>query len=199
MNTRDDVRTVERLAALQSGVFHLSDLRAALAEPHRAALYRRIERMIGAGVLRRFASSVYITASFDLAVLSQRIAPDSTVSFETVLARELVIGPRPAFSVSSIRGGRSALHETHGYRVAYHHIADELRFGESAHGGVRTTDPEKAMLDVLTFHLRGRRALFDLRGDVELARLDQSKLDDYLSRYRNSRFVAFARGVLRLP
>jgi hypothetical protein len=41
--------------------------------------------------------------------------------------------------------------------------------------------------------------LFDLRGDVELARLDQSKLDDYLSRYRNSRFVAFARGVLRLP
>ena len=58
---------------------------------------------------------------------------------------------------------------------------------------------EKALLDVFTFHLRGRRALFDLQGDIDLGALDRKRLRGYLQRYRNPRLVAFVRKSLRLP
>lgn len=198
MNEIEDVRVVERLQARQRGVFTLDDLRAALAEPHQAALYARAQRLMRAGTLQRFTRGVYVTADFDLALLSQRIASDSAVSFETVLARELVIGPRPTRVISAIRNGRPATFDAHGFRIEYHHIATNLRFGEFVDDGVRRTDAEKAILDVLAFHLRGRRALFDVHSDVNLDRLDARRLRDYLARYRNPRFVAFARDTLRL-
>lgn len=198
MNGVDDLRTVERLRAAQHGVLTLGDLRTALAEPHRAALHRRLDRLIRAGVLRRFSSGFYVAEEFELAVLSQRIAADSAVSFETVLARDLVIGPRPARALSAIRDGRSATFAAHGCRIEYHHLAASLRFGESVREGIRTTDAEKALLDVLNFHLRGRRALFDVHSDLNFDRLDRGKLRDYLERYRNPRFVAFARDTLGL-
>ena len=199
MNEGDDLQTVKRLAADQRGVFSLTDLRASLAEPHRAALYRRVDRLIARGVLRRFSSGFYVAGDFDLAVLCQRIAPDAALSFEFVLARELVIGPKPAHALSAIRSGRTQHIEGDGASLAFHHIKSDLRFGESVVAGVRSTDAEKAMLDVLLFHQRGRRALFDLRSDVHLDRLDRRKLGRYLRRYENPRFVAFARGVLELP
>lgn len=199
MNEGDDLQTVERLSASQRGVFSVADLRACLAEPHRAALYRRVDRLIAGGTLRRFAGGFYVARDFDLAVLCQRLAPDSALSFEFVLARELVIGPKPAHALSAIRAGRTQRLEAHGKSLAFHHIKADLRFGESVVAGVRSTDAEKALLDVLLFHQRGRRALFDLRSDVHLDRLDRRKLGRYLRRYENPRFVAFARGVLELP
>jgi hypothetical protein len=47
-------------------------------------------------------------------------------------------------------------------------------------------------------HLRGRRYPFDVFSDIDPARLDRQRLETYLKRYRNPRFVAFARGVLGL-
>ncbi|MBI5364111.1 MAG: hypothetical protein HZA53_13095 [Planctomycetes bacterium] len=199
MKSIDEVRSIERLRRSQRGVFSLQDLRTTFDEPHDAALHRRLNRLLDAGVLRRFGSGFYVTESFDLGVLSQRIAPESAVSFETVLAQELVIGPRPANSVSCVRSGRSATFSAQGASVVFHHLAPDLRFGETSKDGVRRTDAEKAMLDVLAFHLRGRRALFDLHGDVNLERLDRKRLVKYLARYSNPKFVAFARQVLRLP
>lgn len=198
MNEGLDQRTIQRLSAPQRGVFSSADLRTALGEKHRAAFHRRIDRLIRSGALRRFTAGFYVAERFDIAILCQRIAPDSAVSFETVLARELVIGPRPAHALSAIQGGKTRKLEAHGDRITLHHIDDSMRFGESVQDGVRTTDAEKAVLDVLTFHLRGRRALFDIHSDLNLKRLDRSKLRKYLERYRNPRFVAFALEVLRL-
>jgi hypothetical protein len=197
MNEGEDVRTIQRLAPGQSGVFRLEDLRTALGEPHRAALYRRIDRLIALDVLARCTRATYVAESFDLAVLSQRIAPDSAVSFETVLADALVIGPKPSHRISAIRGGRSATYAVRGLSVEHFHVAADMRFGEESRNGVRHTVPEKALLDVLSFHLRGRRALFDLHTDVRIDALDRVVLREFLTRYRNPRFVAFARDVLR--
>ncbi len=198
MKSVDDVRSIERLRRAQRGVFSLQDLRTAFSEPHDAALHRRIDKLLAAGALRRFGTGFYVAETFELEVLCQRIAPDSAVSFESVLARELVIGPLPVNSVSAVRDGRGATWSAHGTSVIYHHLAPHLRFGEVTRDGVRRTDAEKAMLDVLTFHLRGRRALFDLYDDVNLKRLDKKKLAKYLDRYQNPKLVAFARDVLRL-
>lgn len=193
-----DVGTLQRLAAQQGGVFSLDDLKAVLAEPHRAALFRRVDRLIEGGVLVRCTRGIYVAMEFDSATLSQRIAPDSAISFEFVLARALVIGPRPSRRIAAVRGGRSQTYEAPGLTLEHHHLADNLRFGEEVRDGVRCTVPEKALLDVLSFHQRGRRALFDVRTDAHLDRLDRALLGEFLERYRNPRFVAFARDVLRL-
>jgi hypothetical protein len=198
MNAAIDLLEIQSLQAAQGGVFSLADLRAALDEPHRAALFRRIRQLLATGVLSRCTNGIFVTKQFDLAVLSQRIAPDSAISFETVLARELVIGPSPSRRISAIRNGRSQTYEARGFEVAHHHLSPNLRFGEETRDGVRYTVPEKAMLDVLTFHLRGRRALFDVRTDVNLDKLDVDLLREYLGRYKNPRFVAFARDALQL-
>lgn len=198
MNALQDLLSLQALQGEQAGVFTLADVRTALGEPHRAALFRRIDQLLACGFLARPTRGVFVTKGFDLTVLSQRIAPDSAVSFETVLARALVIGPLPARRVGAIRNGKSRTYEALGSVVEHHHLQLDLRFGEEVRDGVRYTVPEKALLDVLTFHLRGRRALFDVRGDVNLERLDRQLLRDFLARYRNQRFVAFARDVLRL-
>jgi hypothetical protein len=198
MNAPTDILTIQRLESAQAGVFSLDDLRTTLAEPHRAALFRRVRRLVATGVLARCTNGLYVAEEFDPGVLSQRIAPDSAISFETVLADALVIGPRPSRRISAIRDGRSQTYSVRGFTVEHRRLASNLRFGEVTKDGVRSTVPEKAMLDVLTFHLRGRGALFDVRTDVRLERLDRDVLRDFLSRYRNPRFIAFARDVLRL-
>lgn len=192
------IQTLERLAGSQGGVFSLADLRLALAEPHRSALHRRVDRWIEAGILSRCRRGIYVTQGFDRQVLSQRLAPDSALSFETVLADALIIGPRPDRRISAVRRGRSERYEVAGIRVEHRQLADGLRFGEEVRDGVRRTVPEKALLDVIMFHLRGRRALFDIRTDVDLDRLDRDLLREFLERYNNPRAVAFARDVLRV-
>jgi len=150
-------------------------------------------------VLRRFCRGFYVTESFDLPTLSQRIAPDSYVSFGTVLARELLIGPRPSRRVEAVKVGKSRTYAGLGYEVVHLHIAPHLAFGYEATDGVQFADTEKAVLDVLYFHLRGRRYPFDIYSGIDFDKLDRVRLDSYLKLYRNPKFVTFARGLLELP
>jgi hypothetical protein len=198
MNERADLQAIQRLSGPQRGVFSHADLCAVLSEPHRAALYRRVARLVDDGILARVGRGHYVAKEFDLGVLTQRLAPTSAVSFETVLARELVIGPRPERGLSAIHGGRPASYDARGRVIQLHRISPALRFGESVRDAVRSTDAEKALLDVLAYHLRGRRAVFDIYSDVDLNRLNRKRLANYLRRYENPKFVAFARDVLRL-
>ena len=194
-----DARAIERAASAQRGVFSKADLQTLLAEPHPAAFARRYLALEANGVVRRFCRGFYVTDSFDLPTLSQRIAPDSYVSFGTILARELLIGPRPSHRVVAARVGKSRTYAGLGYEVVHLHIAPHLAFGYTATDGVQLADAEKAVLDVLYFHLRGRRYPFDIYSDIDFVKLDQGRLRSYLERYRNPKFVAFVRGLLRLP
>ncbi len=198
MKRGDDREVIRGLEGPQGGVFSTGDLRSALAEAHRAALYRRIASWVEDGTLVRCTRGLYVTEGFDPRVLSQRLAPDSALSFETVLADALVIGPRPDRRISAVRAGKSGRYEARGVVIEHRHQSESSRFGESVKDGLRSVAPEKAILDVLAFHLRGRRALFDLRADVHLDALDRSLLAEYVSRYDNPKFVAFAREVLGL-
>ena len=96
------------------------------------------------------------------------------------------------------RPGRAHAYRGLGVEIVHVHIAPHLDFGHDTVDGVRWADPEKAALDALYFHLRGRRYPFDVYSDLDLSRLDATRLEDYLARYRNPKFVAFARSVLRL-
>jgi len=198
MNVATDSQLISRLAAAQRGVFSTADLRTALAEPHAAAFGRRIRALQAHNVLFRFIRGFYVTDGFDLAVLSRRIAPNSCISFETVLARNLVIGANPVRRVVATKVGRTRSYAARGFEIEHVGIAARLLFGCEDIDGVLYADAEKAVLDVLYYHLRGRRYVFDIYSDINLRKLDMGRLREYLRRYRNPRFVAFAKRVLGL-
>ena len=108
MNQRTDEALVTRLLAQQRGVLSKADLQTALAETHPAAFTRRAAALERSGALRRFARGWYVGEAFDLPTLSQRLAPDSCVTCHTVLARELIIGPRPERQLIATKPGAGA-------------------------------------------------------------------------------------------
>ncbi len=200
MNVAGDQRLVERLAPLQRGVFSRSDLQSAFAELHNAALIRRIGSLEREGVLRRFSRGWYVTESFELPTLSQRIAPDSYVSFGTVLARNLIIGTVSARRVRAVKVGKARRYSRLGVEIEHFSAQPSAMFGFEVGGdGVRYADSEKAVLDVLYYHLRGIRYPFDIYSDLAVNKLDRVRWEAYLERYNNARFVSFARRILEGP
>lgn len=193
-----DRELIEGLRDAQSGVFSTADLKTVLAERHPAGFKRRIQALLHLQVLSRFTRGFYVTPKFDLPTLSQRIAPGSCVSFETVLAKELVIGPSPDRRVVATKVGRSRSYEALGYQIEHLGLAPRLTFGCTLKSGVRHADLEKAVLDVLYFHLRGRRAAFDIFSDMNLRRIDEGRMREYLTHYKNPKFVTFAMRTLGL-
>ncbi len=198
MKLVSDSRTLKQLQAPQAGVFSTADLRAALAEPHSSAFARRIDHLIEEQILWRFTRGFYVAADFDLSVLSQRIAPTSCISFETVLASGLVIGTNPSKRIIATKVGPARSYSARGFEIEHLSISSHLAFAWRQQSGVRLADKEKAVLDVLYFHLRGRRYAFDIYSDLNLAKLDMDRISKYLSHYRNPKFVAFVRNVLEL-
>jgi len=198
MKAVQDSQLIARLRGRQRGVFSTADLRTALSAPHAASFVRRVRSLVEHGVLSRFTRGFYVAETFELAVLSQRIAPESCISFATVLARHLVIGTNPTRRIVATRVGKSRRYQSGGYEIEHLGISKSLRFGSSIEQGVQYADAERAVLDVLYFHIRGRRFPFDIYSDLDLKRLDEKKLRAYLSRYRNPKFATFARRVLEL-
>lgn len=196
MNLIADFRLLQRLEAPLRGVFSKADLQTAFAERHPAAFVRRVNVLLEHGALRRFCRGWYVTEGFDLATLSQRLAPKSYVSFSTVLARNLIIGPSPEGRIVAVKVGRPRRYANGDDVIEHVSVTDDLFFGLTSIDGVRYADAEKAFLDTLYFHLRGRRYPFDVYSDMALDRLDHDRVAEYLGRYRNPKFVAFAEGVL---
>jgi len=198
MKVQVDARAIQRLATRQRGVLSKSDLQSLFAEPHSAAFVRRVRALEEIEVIRRFCRGWYVTESFDLPTLSQRLAPHSYVSFGTILARELLIGTRPERRVIAAKVGKTRTYVGLGNEIVHVHVAPHLDFGHAASQGVEFANAEKAVLDVLYFHLRGRRYSFDIYSDIDFTKLKKKRLSGYLTRYRNPKFVSFATGLLEL-
>lgn len=196
MKAIPDSRLVARLSGPQSGVFSTADLRTAFAEPHTAAFARRIRELLRHGVLVRFTRGFYVSEEFELPVLSQRIATDSCISFETVLAQGMVIGTKPDRRVVATKVGRTRRYTACDFEIEHVCISEHLSFGYEYTNGVRYANPEKAVLDVLYFHLHGRRFAFDIYSDINHRKLDMGRVREYLRRYQNPKFVVFAERVL---
>ena len=196
MNTAMDDRLIRGLAETQEGVFSKADLQVALEDKHPAAFARRVRALSEIGTLRRFIRGWYVAPEFDLPTLSQRIAPRSYVSFGTALARELLVGAAPERQLLAAKVGTARRYEGLGKEIVHVSLAAHLDFGHRRIDGVAWADAEKAVLDVLYFHLRGRRYVFDIHSDIAFEKLDMDRVRSYLKRYRNPRFVTFAKRIL---
>jgi hypothetical protein len=192
----NDANLVRKYAPSMGGVFSTGDLCALLDEATPVLLHRRVNALVEGAVVARFSRGVYVSPDFDPGVLASRIIDRCYLSLGTVLARELMIGSVPARTVYAVRVGRNRTFAGPGLTIEYVGIDESLFFGYEAHEAVRYATPEKALLDTLYFHLRGRRFSFDIYQDIDIARIDRGRVREWLTRYRNPRYVSFVKGYL---
>lgn len=196
MKIMADGEKIRSLAGAQSGVFSKADLQSTLGEPHPTAFIRRVNKLIEQGGIERFCRGWYVVEPFELAVLSQRIAPDSYISFGTALAETGIIGTKAGTRIIAAKTGTARKYQMDRYSIEHVTLNESLHFGITNMSGVNYADAEKAVLDTLYFHLRGRKFAFDIYSDLDWSRIKLKKVRGYLRRYKNPKFIAFVEGMI---
>lgn len=198
MNIAKSIKNIQVFSEQVKGVFTLADIKAALQLRHPRTLYLRLKALEEEGILFRYVQGVYVTPGFDPAVLSQTICPRSYISFEYVLAKQLVIGSQSGKLLRGVKTGKKRRYAAPGVElcIEYCGVKEELFLGYENVAGVQYATAEKAVLDTLYFHLRGVKYNFDPYSDLDLTNLNREKLYGYLSKYRNPKFRSFVERFL---
>jgi hypothetical protein len=179
------------------GVFTTSDLANLLGTSEKSLLPKRIQALEALGIIKSFARGFYVVPNhFDPEALSQRMCPESYVSFEGGLAKCLVVGSVPRYRVDAIKIGRSRLYRNDECTVEHFGVTPSVFGGFMQDGLVKRALPEKAFLDCLYFHMRGRQLLFDLHEDLNMRILSRSKIEDHLALFGNKKFHVYVKRVL---
>lgn len=199
--SRSWLQILENLRRFQGelgGVFRFADLCAVIGGGSEIKNSKVIQRLLREGILHRIWRGIYVVADYDLWVLGSRIKPNSYVSMDSVLAKNALVGTLAARSVSFVYCGRKTVINTpSGETLRFFSIQPELYTGFSmGPKGVQVADNEKAYLDLLYYYMKGTRFLFDPLIEVRTEKLNQKKLNQYLKKYRNPKFVQFVKGLL---
>ncbi|MDA3799416.1 MAG: hypothetical protein PF692_10080 [Kiritimatiellae bacterium] len=195
-NTLDISLKIQEFAPQLNGVFSLSDLKNIIFAKNKAALYRALTQITEAGMLKQFCRGFYVTDNFDIKVLSQRICPNSYISFGTVLSESLLIGSIPKYRVMAVKLGKSRIYSNKEYTVNQLGISKSLFKGFNNLNGVNIATAEKAFIDTLYFYKKGFKFSFDIYTDIDIDALDKTVLNKYLEDYKDARFVSFVKGVV---
>jgi hypothetical protein len=181
---------IQRWAGDLDGVFTLPDLRVALGDRTEAALYKRLNALVDAGMLFKVKRGIYATPEATLAAISNRIEPAAYISTGTVLAHCAVIGSIPVRRIQAIKMGRSRTYFSKQGIIEHLGISPSLYFGFEPVKGILCATPEKAFLDVCYYTYCGRRFSFDPERDVNVTDLNREIVFGYLRKY-DKRFVNY--------
>ncbi|MBN1413040.1 MAG: hypothetical protein JW969_19530 [Spirochaetales bacterium] len=187
------VKQIESFSGKLGGVFTLSDLMTLLNIGESIAFYRLVKKLENDKVIRRFLKGYYVTEGYGLEILSRKICPESYISFDNVLARELLIGTIPQNRVLAVKKGKKREYRFEDTLIRHVGITPHLYFGYYTDKGINFADKEKALLDVLYFYIKGMKFYFDIFSDIDLEKIDMKKMENYLVHYRNPKFVQFVR------
>ncbi len=194
-NIEADLITIQNISTDLNGVFTISDLQVILNTPNTATLHNRIKRLIKFNIITRFSRGLYVAKEYSRDLLSSKLEPDSYISLGTVLAKNGLVGTAPN-QVSGVRVGRNREYKSEELVIKHYGISADLYFGFYVENGIKYADSEKAFLDTLYYHLRGHRYPFDPESDVDLDMLDHKRLEEYLLKYKNPKFVTFCKRIL---
>lgn len=192
---------LEQLSRPQRGVFTTAGLKSLFQVVDVSSLNQKLRPYLVARILQRFCRGFYVTQNFSLESLSQQIAPDSVISFGTVLAKALLIGSIPQKTVYALKTGKSRTYSSRLGSVVHLGLKAPrsktlVMLGSSWEQGIRYADKEKALLDVLYFYQLGRKFSFHIYSDIHYEILDRKKIERYLKHYKNPKFRQFVLGVL---
>jgi len=182
-------------AKSQKGVFSLSDLRN-IVNANKSSFYNIIKQLIEVETISQFCRGFYITDDFDLQALSQRICPQSYISFGNVLAEHLIIGSIPTYRILSVKIGKTRCYSNSQYTIEQHCIQKPLFFGYKTINGINIATPEKAFLDIIYFYQKGMKFSFDIYNDIDIDALDKNIIFDFLKKYKNKIFISLVKELL---
>jgi hypothetical protein len=189
---------IENIASQQRGIFTINDLKKFFETYDSSHLSRKIKPLIEAKFLFKFMRGIYVTKDFNINFLSKRLYPNSVISLATVLADELIIGSVPDKTVYALKLGASKTIKSPLGNLYYFGLSDIklLTLGVYFKKGLSYADREKAFIDTLYFYQSGHSFYFNIYSDLNLDILDKNKIMQYLTNYRNPKFVSFVKGVL---
>lgn len=189
-----DANKIVKWADDLDGVFTMSDLKVLFAERTEAALYKKLTGLIEEKLLVKVKRGLYVTPTTSLAVISNRINPDSYISTGTVLARNMIIGSVPAYKLQAVKVGRPRIYQFDMGIIEHLSIAPDLFFGFSLCDGLKYASSEKAFIDACYYRYKGRRFSFDLDSDINKEALNPDLISQYLTKY-DERFINFFSGL----
>lgn len=192
------LRKILQFAPQMGGVFSYADLCNLIASPSELKNARTISRLVKEGALIKIQRGFYVTDNPDLWILATRLKRRSYISMDSILANAGLIGTLPEKSVSCVQVDGKKQNITTPFGVLrYFSIKESLAFGISTlSNGVPVADNEKAYLDLLYYYTKGAGFVIDPRSEVNLRKLNREKIELYLKKYRNPKFVSFVQGEL---
>ena len=178
------------------GVFSLSELSSLFDISSQQMLWIKIRQFEDAGLLKRYSRGIYVTQGFDRMILSAKVRTDSYVSFGSALAVYSLIGTESPFLVSCVVSSKASEYKGD-VNLSYAQISKNLYFGTTfLDNGVRIADAEKAVLDTLYFYSHKKTFYFNIFQDINFLALSKEKMDSYLDRYANPKFITFVRNTV---
>lgn len=189
-------KLLQKFAKPNEGFFTIYDLKNLFLPKSKVALYNEIKHFEKAGILRQFCRGIYIFDEAPLEVISQRICPQSYVSFGNILAEELMIGTIPKKALWAVKLGPSRRYASPEATLIHLGITPDLFFGYTIQEGIKWADKEKALLDTLYYYQKGTKFSFNIFSDIYTDDLNERKICSYLSEYKNSKFQKFVEGYL---
>lgn len=193
----EDLKTIEKFSPDMGGVFTLSDIKSLFSFKDINSFYRRLASFEASKVVQRFTRGIYVAERFDLAVASQKICQSSYISFETVLARHLIIGTIPTNTIRAVKIGKKREYKFQNYAISHLGVSKHLFFGFEKINGVNYATKEKALLDTLYFYNKGLPFYFDIYSDIDLSSIDKKTIKKHLAAYKNPKFVKFVKSFLK--
>lgn len=190
------IELINQNAADLGGVFTYADLAAICNCSDNTLLPRYINQLEEVGIIQKYIRGFYVTKAFNPQILSQKISPESYLSFETILSKHIVIGTIPISRISAVKLGKSKKYQSAKIEIEHLATSQKTFFGYFEKSGLKEADSEKALIDTLYFYVKGRKATFDIYSDLNMAKLNRGKIEKYLESYSNPKFLKFVYGVL---
>jgi predicted transcriptional regulator of viral defense system len=178
-------------------IYTRSDLAHLFGVQQSATLAKRIETLIQAGFLNRAQNGYYFIEGARLEDLAQRIFQDGYLSLHGVLSRYGMCGTKINGQVDIITNRARPKKIITSIGVIQMHVQKKyLHFGYTFNNGLNMATPEKCFVDLCYFHQKSPVTHLNLYGDLFLAELSKSKLEDILKYYKNQKFLSFVRAVI---
>lgn len=195
-STISDMRLLMGHAQAMDRVYRIGDL-SILLQATGKSLHDRIARLIENQLLESICRGLYGTEGWTLEAASARLYPDSFVSGPSVLAEHLLIGTVPTKRLFCVKTGLPRTFETPQGQIDFHSTQTKYMFGYSRQALVNKANSERALLDTLYYHLRGEKFFFDLYSDVHVDGIHAKLFTQYVEKFRNPKFKAFAHDFYR--
>ena len=178
------MRGIELLKAardLNRAFFTIADLEK-ITGLARRSLYVTLKRWADKGIIERVTQGIYVPAMMDVSlenVAAQLYIPNY-LSFESALARYGILNLVP-YTLTFATPRKTRRFSLRNQGVEFRQIAPGLFFGYEMKTGINIATPEKAFLDQVYFHCRGKASLdFD---ELNLKGLSPQIAKEYAERF----------------